>query len=117
MKQPDSLSKPNQEEKQDHKEWPVLSIIATIIPIALWTYCFIASGGSTSENGPGVVWWLIGIYYWSLGLPLAGISIAFGVKGLKTSLRWLSIISLLLKAALILAIVFAIVRLLITIYH
>lgn len=102
---PETIAKNEQEKKQDRKVRSILSIIATIIPIILWVYCFITSGGSASENGPGAVWWLVIMYYWSLGIPLAAISIVFGIDGLKTSLRWLSIISLLLKAIMIIAIV------------
>lgn len=102
---PETVAKIEQRGKQDCKVWSTLSIVATIIPIILWVYCFIVSGGSANENGPGAVWWLMIMYYWSLGIPLAAISIAFGIVGLKTSLRWLSIISLLLKATTIIALV------------
>ncbi|MBR3052049.1 hypothetical protein IKG60_00305 [Candidatus Saccharibacteria bacterium] len=102
---PETVVKIEQEKKQDRKVWSILSIIATIIPIMLWSYCFMVSGGSTSENGPGAVWWLMIVYYWSLGVPLAVISIAFGIVGLKTSLRWLSVISLVLKAITAIAII------------
>jgi len=101
----ETVTKIEQTKKQDRKVWSILSIIFAIIPITLWVYCFIASGGSASENGPGAIWWLIAIYYLSLGIPLAVISMAFGIIGLKTSLRWLSIISLLLKAMMIIAII------------
>ena len=100
----ETVAKTEQEKKQDRKVWSILSIIATIIPMILWVCCLIVSGGSASENGPGAVWWLMIMYYWSLGIPLAVISIAFGIVGLKTSLRWLSIISLLFKATMIIAI-------------
>lgn len=102
---PETIAKIEQEKKQDRKVWSILSIIATIIPIILWIYCLIVSGGSGSENGPGAIWWLVVMYYWSLGIPLAVISVAFGIVGLKTSLRWLSIISLLLKATMIITII------------
>lgn len=102
---PETITKIEQEKKQDRKKWSVLSIVATIIPIMLWIYCLIVSGGSASENGPGAVWWLIIMYYWSLGIPLAVISIKFGIIGLKTSLRWISIISLSLKAVMIITII------------
>ena len=101
----ETVTKIEQMGKQDRKVWSILSIVSTIIPIILWVYCFIVSGGSANENGPGAVWWLMIMYYWSLGIPLAVISIAFGIVGLKTSLRWLSIISLLLKAIMIIAII------------
>lgn len=102
---PEIVAKIEQEKKQDSKVWSILSIIATIIPIMLWSYCLIVSGGSTSENGSGAIWWLMVMYYWTLGFPLAVISIVFGIIGLRTSLRRLSIISLLLKATMIIAIV------------
>lgn len=45
-----TVTKIEQEKKQDRKVWSILSIIATTIPIILWGYCFIVSGGSASEN-------------------------------------------------------------------
>lgn len=100
-----SVTGAEREKKQGFNAWSVLSIIATIIPIMLWTYCFMISGGRTSEDGPGAIWWFIIAYYCSLGIPLVCISIAFGILGLKTHSRWLSIISLLLKIATIIAVV------------
>ena len=91
--------------KQDRKMWSILSFVAAIIPIILWIYCFTVSGGSMSENGSGAVWWLAVLYYWSLGIPLAIISITFGIIGLKTSLRQLSIASILLKITMIIVVV------------
>lgn len=101
---PETIVKIEQEKKQNRKVWSILSIVATVIPIMLWIYCLVVSGGSTSENGSGAIWWLMIMYYWSLGIPLAVISIAFGIIGLKTSLRWLSVISLSLKVIMIIAI-------------
>lgn len=100
-----TVAKNEQYEEQDRKIWSVLSIMATIIPIMLWAYCLIVSGGSTSEDGPGAVWLFILTYYGTLGIPLIVLSIMFGVMGLKTSLRWLSIVSLLLKIITIIAVV------------
>ena len=101
---PETIMKIEQEKKQNRKVWSILSIVATVVPIILWIYCLVVSEGSTSESGSGAIWWLMILYYWSLGIPLADISIAFGIIGLKTSLRWLSIISLSLKAITIIAI-------------
>lgn len=94
----------NQNKKQDRKVWSILSIIATSMPIFLWLFCLIVSGGNTSENGSGGVWWLMIMYYWSIGIPLAILSIVFGIIGLTTSLRRLAAISLMLKIATIIAI-------------
>lgn len=76
----------------------IISLVATLIPIFLFIICLIISGGSADENGPGFVWWFMIMYYWSLGLPLFAVAIAFGILGLKTDLRPVAIISLSLKA-------------------
>lgn len=79
--------------------------MATLIPIIPWVYCFVVPDGSANENGPGAVWWLMVMYYWAVGIPLIAVSIAFGITGLKTKLHWLSIVSLSLKAAMIVAVI------------
>lgn len=98
-----------QEEKQNGGMWSIVSIVATIIPIIFWLYCLITSGGSTSEGDSGAVWWLMVVYYGSLGFPLLLVSILFAVKGFDTRLRWLSFVSLSLKAATILGILLSFV--------
>ena len=77
--------------------WAVLSMVCSMIPVILWAYCFIASGGDTQENGRGAVWILIFFYYFTVGFPLAGLSIIFGTAGLNTRLDRLARISLSIK--------------------
>ena len=77
--------------------WAVLSMACSMIPVIIWTYCFIASGGDTQENGRGAVWGLIFFYYFTVGFPLAGLSIVFGTAGLNTRLDRLARISLSIK--------------------
>ena len=77
--------------------WAVLSMVCSMIPVIIWTYCFIASGGDTQENGRGAVWGLIFFYYFTVGFPLAGLSIVFGAAGLNTRLDRLARISLSIK--------------------
>lgn len=77
--------------------WAVLSMVCSMIPVILWAYCFIASGGDAQENGRGAVWWLIFFYYFTVGFPLAGLSIVFGAAGLNTRLDRLARISLSIK--------------------
>lgn len=97
--------KAQQEIKNTDNNWAIISFIASIVPICLWTYCFIASHGNSNEGTGGAVWWLMIIYYWSLGIPLLVMSLAFGIRGLKTKLRWLSITSITIKIATILTLV------------
>ena len=77
--------------------WAVLSMVCSMIPVIIWTYCFITSGGDTQENGRGAVWGLIFFYYFTVGFPLSGLSIVFGVAGLNTRLGRLARISLSIK--------------------
>ncbi len=90
-----------QKQAKDYRKWAKWSIVFTMIPIVLWVTCLIISGGDGSENGPGMVWWFMVMYYWSFGVPLAILSIIFGIMGLKSDLRWLSIVSLLIKTVVI----------------
>lgn len=84
--------------------WAVLSMVCSMIPVIIWTYCFIASGGDTQENGRGVVWGLIFFYYFTVGFPLSGLSIVFGAAGLNTRLDRLARISLSIKVLTISAV-------------
>ena len=77
--------------------WAVLSMVCSMIPVIIWTYCFITSGGDTQENGRGAVWGLIFFYYFTVGFPLSGLSIVFGAAGLNTRLDRLARISLSIK--------------------
>jgi hypothetical protein len=77
--------------------WAVLSMVCSMVPVILWAYCFIASGGDTQENGRGAVWGLIFFYYFTVGFPLSGLSIVFGAAGLNTRLDRLARISLSIK--------------------
>lgn len=89
---------------QDGTVWPAVSFVTAVVPVILWVYCLVVSGGSLNEGGSGAVWWLMIIYYWTIGIPLAIISVVSGIKGLKTGLWKLAILSLLLKVALIILI-------------
>lgn len=96
----------NQEITKPPRARAIQSFAITMIPILLWGFCFLASDGSTSEADSGIVWIFIGSYYASIGIPLTIVSIVFGIDGLKTKLCWLSVISLLIKAATIIAVIF-----------
>ncbi|GEM_PF-3023236 len=90
-----------QPKMDDYSKYAIASLIIALIPIVLSLYCYIVSGGSQNESGAGAVWWMVIFYYWSLGIPLAIASIVLGIMGLKSNLRWVSIISLSSKAFLL----------------
>ena len=52
------------------------------------------SGGSGDESGAGAVWWLMFIYYISLGIPIFIVSIVFAALGINSKRKVLAIISL-----------------------
>ncbi len=85
------------EKRETTSTWAIISFTASIIPICLWIYCFVISSGSLNEGGNGAVWWLMIIYYWTLGIPLFIASLVFGILGLKSKLCWLSITSIAIK--------------------
>lgn len=76
------------------KNWAIASMVLSAFPILILVLCVIASGGSFNENGPGAVWWLLAMYYFTVGVPFLAMSIAFGVVGLKSELSWLARASL-----------------------
>ena len=71
----------------------IISLVFGLIPVALFIYCLIESGGDTSEGGDGAIWWLMIIYYWSLGIPIAIGAVAFAIKATSLKKHILSIIS------------------------
>ena len=74
----------------------IASFILTMIPILLIAYAAAASEGE-GENGKGAIFWLVIIYYWSLGIPIFILSIVFAIIGLKSKQRALAIASLVIK--------------------
>lgn len=95
-----------QEKRYNRKVWSIISIITAAIPVLIWLYCLTVSGGSANENGSGAIWWLLVIYYWTLGFPLAITSVITGIIGLNTRLRSLAAVSLLIKVIMIVLVVF-----------
>ncbi len=75
----------------------VASFILALIPYLLIIYCIIVSGGSFDESGSGAVWWLMIIYYWSLGFPILLVSLFLGGRGWKSDKKIFSYISLVLN--------------------
>lgn len=94
-----------QNKKRPGDGWANFSIVTTIFPTLIWLFCLISSGGSFNENGAGAVWWLLALYYMTIGFPLEILSIISGIVGLRSKLHRLAAASLLIKAVMILAIV------------
>ena len=76
---------------------PWITLVVSLIPYILAGYCYIVSGGSLSENGPGSVWWLLVIYYMTIGfIELTGATL-LSIISLKSGNKVISIISLTLN--------------------
>lgn len=45
------------EPKMDgYSKYAIASLVITLIPVVLFLYCYMTSGGSTNEGGAGAVW-------------------------------------------------------------
>lgn len=85
----------------------ITSFWLALIPYILFLYCYIASGGSFDESGSGAVWWLIMLYYWSIGIPILFVSFFLAVRGLKSDKKIFSYIGLVLTTPPVLLLLFA----------
>lgn len=56
----------------------IISLCLSIFPLVLILYCVIASKGE-GEDGAGAIMWLVILYYWSLGVPVAIAAVVTGV--------------------------------------
>ena len=94
------------EPKMDgYSKYAIASLIIALIPVVLFLYCYVTSGGSTNEGGAGAVWWMVIFYYWTLGIPLAIASLVLAIMGLKSKYYWASIVSLSIKVLLLVIII------------
>lgn len=83
--------------------YKALYLSLTLLGVIL--VCFVLSGGQFDEQG-GIVWLFAGIYCFIFELPIMIASIIFGIKGLKSDIKYPSYISFVIN---ILKIVFVII--------
>jgi len=101
------------EDKSRKSGYSKASFILSVAPLAfllvIFIICFIISGGGSSENDRGAIWWLF-IAAISISIPVAAVtnilSVVFGIKGLKykkTVFAWagIAIVSLEVLAVLL----------------
>lgn len=85
----------------------ILAIVPIIIILSGFLFCLILSGGQTSDNDMGAVWWLfIALLGVMIPTTLVAniIAIVFGIKGIrkqKTLLAWAGIIIVIFEASAI----------------
>ena len=74
----------------------VISLICAFIPLIIYTvYLIIIFRQPVSNNDQSP--WLIIIYYWTIGIPIALLWLVCGILGLKSNTRNLAIASLVIK--------------------
>ncbi|MBR3132236.1 hypothetical protein IKG33_02410 [Candidatus Saccharibacteria bacterium] len=88
---------------KDIKIWSVFSFVATMISVLFWICCLMAMGKSSTDSTGGIGW-VLTMYF--IDVPLASLAIAFGIVGLKTNWQRLSTVSLIIKAATIIMLLF-----------
>lgn len=81
-----------------NKIYSLISLLLALIPILLITCCYIYSNGDTSENGKDSIFWLVVIYFWTIGLPVAYMSVYLGVKSFKIKKNIFSILGIIIGA-------------------
>lgn len=79
-------------------KYSILSIVLGLIPIIILAAFYMYSGGDLSENGKGAIFWLVPIYFLTIGFPIAGLSVFLGFKGFKIKKNVLSIIGMIIGA-------------------
>ena len=89
--------KSEEEKIKECKKKSIIGLILGLVPIVLFVFCLIVSGGDVSENGSGSVFWVLIIYGWTLAIPLAIISIVNSTKAVKINKNPLSISSLIVS--------------------
>ena len=86
----------NKTNNKDCLKYSILSIVLGLIPIIIITAFYIYSGGDLSENGAGAIFWLVPIYFFAIGFPIAGLSVFLGFKSFKIKKNILSIIGMII---------------------
>ena len=90
----------NTKRKSGTGAYSIIAFILALIPILFFKYCTFKSSGSANENSEGgAAFWLFIIYFWTIGPVLACLSIVFAIMGLRTRLKALAIISLIIQIA------------------
>lgn len=84
-----------------------ISLILASLPVAIviivFLFCLVVSGGSTSENDMGAVWWIFVVSIWIMTpvtIIMNILSVYYGVKGLRekhTKYAWVGITIVLIE--------------------
>ena len=79
-----------------YNSYSIASLVLALIPVLLFAFCYIYSGGDTSEAGNGAIFWLLIIYFWTIGFPIAIISIILGITSFKHKKGIVSILGIII---------------------
>ena len=69
-----------------------IAFVLSLLALALSIYCFIASGGDSSEGGAGAVWWSMLFF----GYPMLLASVILGLESFTANRNKLALCSLIL---------------------
>ena len=107
----------NEEQSEKHKPvwFSIMSFIASMIPVILWTYCMVYYYTNRKPDVPGtdyvsLVFIHLMVYYYTVGIPFSGFAIGMGIVGLKKGLPRLAAFSLFLKACTVILVILYIVE-------
>ena len=80
----------------ESKKYARISLILALIPVILIVFCYIKSLGSFDESGAGAIWWIVILYFMTVGIPVAIASIILGIVSFLYNKNALAIISILI---------------------
>ncbi len=80
-----------------------LGILLALIPVALFFFCKSQAKDGT-EDGTGAVWWILVIYFFTIGFPVVGSSIGLGIMGLKNKNKIPSYVTFIIHIGIILTV-------------
>ena len=101
----ESVDGKNEITNDSQKSKSKVALVLSLIPVIIFLFCLIYSGGSTSEGGVGAIWWIAMFYFMTVGVPLYVASLILGIESYKAERNRLSLISIILNILLVVGII------------
>lgn len=79
----------------------IIGFCLALVPYIVAFICFALAGFNLASEASSVVWWILIAYVATAGVPVLIVSIIFGLFGLRTLRKTLSIIGLILDVIVI----------------
>lgn len=91
---PYNFQKGNSNKLKD--KMPIISFILALIPYVIFLGCLIATGAKLPDTTTSPIWWILGVYFWSVGHFVYIASIVTAIIGIKSQNKTFSYTALFL---------------------